>query len=73
MDLMEWCRVGLLRIIIVKYGASAADRINGALSERERFGSAGLLTHDVGKEGGGGGGNGCHFWRICAERGVDRV
>jgi hypothetical protein len=40
-----------LRRTIVKNSASAANRIDGAPSERERLGGTGLLTHDVGKKG----------------------
>lgn len=59
---------------IVKNRTSAADRVDGAPSERERLCSW-LLAHDVGKErrGGGGGGNSGHFWGIRGDRGADRV
>lgn len=57
---------------IVKNGASAADRVDGAPSERERLRS-GLLAHDVGEERRSGGGNGGHFWGICGDRGADGV
>jgi hypothetical protein len=47
---MEWSRIGFLGIIIIKNSTSAADGIDRAPSERERFGGTRLLPHDVGKE-----------------------
>jgi hypothetical protein len=72
MDLAEWSRVGILGIIIVKNRASAANRIDGAPSERERL-CGGLLTHNIGEERRGGRRDGGHFWGIRRERGVDGV
>jgi len=88
MDLVKWS--GLLGVIylgvdmrvlenpnrqptIVK-NSSAANRVDGAPSERERL-CGGLLAHDVGeKRRGGGGGRDCgHFWGVRSERGADRV
>jgi len=66
--------VGLVRRrTVVKNRAGAADRVNGPPSEREGFGGAGLLAHNVGKEWGGRRGNGDHFWRVCIGTGVDVV
>jgi hypothetical protein len=87
MDLAEWsgvlgiiCRNVSMRILggldlrptIVKNRASAADRVDGAPSERDRLGG-GLLAHNIGEERRGGGRNGGHFGGLCVERGVDGV